>query len=401
MIELYVSGQRLTITTPVVAADSLQYLTAQVYFTDSDWDGAVKWLHFRSSDVSGANVYDLQLDGSDGITEGRKLNLTAGEWSVYLTGVRGETRLTTIPVILTVKPSGLSDAPLHEVPLSALEQVSYRAELAIELYRELRHSAGLHVSGFFSNYAALAAGVPNPYEGEAYAVGSAAPYSVYVWDGIGGAWVNAGQLVSVRAEGRQGTTFIPSVDEAGNISWVNDDGRENPAAVNIMGPQGATGAQGPAGKSAYDAATDPELDEPYTGDEAAFNQALAAMPEHKARHLPGGADPITVKEGNLENAAVTAAKIASGAVSAVYTVAVGTEWSGDAAPYTQTIAVTGLSASDKVIADIVLDDYSAAEAQQDAYSRVYRITAADGSITLYAGEKAESGFRLQILAVKK
>ena len=39
------------------------------------------------------------------------------------------------------------------------------------------------------------------------------------------------------------------------------------------------------------------------------------MPYHNARHLPDGADPITVKAGNLEASAVETAKIKDGAVT--------------------------------------------------------------------------------------
>ena len=47
MMEFYVSGQSLKFFTPVIAADSLNYLTARVNFTDEHWDGCSKWLHFR------------------------------------------------------------------------------------------------------------------------------------------------------------------------------------------------------------------------------------------------------------------------------------------------------------------------------------------------------------------
>ena len=119
-------------------------------------------------------------------------------------------------------------------------------------------------------------------------------YSVWVWDGVGLEWVNAGNLVSTVAKGDQGVTFIPSVDDNGIISWVNDGGRENPEARDITGRTGETGATGPAGKSAYESAQESG----YSGEEEAFNAALATLPEHHARHLPGGADPITVKTDN-------------------------------------------------------------------------------------------------------
>ena len=47
--------------------------------------------------------------------------------------------------------------------------------------------------------------------------------------------------------GTDGTTFTPSVSNEGIISWTNDGGKQNPASVNIKGPQGATGATGASG----------------------------------------------------------------------------------------------------------------------------------------------------------
>ena len=78
MMEFYVSGQSLKFFTPVIAADSLNYLTARVNFTDDHWDGCSKWLHFRR----GEELYDLQLDANDEITAEQKLNLTIGQWEI-------------------------------------------------------------------------------------------------------------------------------------------------------------------------------------------------------------------------------------------------------------------------------------------------------------------------------
>ena len=40
-------------------------------------------------------------------------------------------------------------------------------------------------------------------------------------------------------KGNTGTTFKPSVDSNGNISWTNDGGKQNPQTQNIKGPTGA------------------------------------------------------------------------------------------------------------------------------------------------------------------
>ena len=55
------------------------------------------------------------------------------------------------------------------------------------------------------------------------------------------------------APGATGTTFTPSVSADGTLSWTNDGGKENPASVNIKGPQGAQGPQGEPGPAGSDA----------------------------------------------------------------------------------------------------------------------------------------------------
>lgn len=46
-------------------------------------------------------------------------------------------------------------------------------------------------------------------------------------------------LIGVYGEtGLNGTTFTPSVDASGNISWTNDGGKTNPTTQNIKGPKG-------------------------------------------------------------------------------------------------------------------------------------------------------------------
>lgn len=46
------------------------------------------------------------------------------------------------------------------------------------------------------------------------------------------------------ADGWNGATFTPAVDSAGNLSWTNNGGLVNPAAVNLKGPQGEKGDPG-------------------------------------------------------------------------------------------------------------------------------------------------------------
>ena len=324
MIELYVSGQNVKLYTPVIAADSLHYLTGKVHFLGSEWEGFSRWVHFRRGTGADALVYDVSLDEEDEIRASCELNLPAGEWEVYLTGSRGRARLTTVPVMLTVKESGLVDAPLHVLPLSVAEQVDGKATAALQYAMELaaqaekgdfngRDGQSFVIGGFFDTFEELCAEIAEPEEGAAYGVGTAAPYDIYIWDALHGSWRNNGPLQGGKGDrGEAGAVFVPRLDESGNLSWSNTAGLENPPLQNIRGPRGEKGETGQAGLNAYTSAAAAG----YTGTEATFNAALAVLPYHNARHLPNGADPILVQTGNLAGASVTSQKLAPGAVTA-------------------------------------------------------------------------------------
>lgn len=416
MMEFYVSGQSLKMFTPVTAADSLKYLTAQFHFTDDDWDGYTRWAHFRK----GETVYDIELDGEDCITEEDALNLTTGEWEIYLTGTKDTARLTTIVVILTVKESGLIDAPLHVLPQSVAEQIDAKAAQALLTAQAVKAAAdagrfngrdgkSFEIKGYYASVTALEEGVPAPAPGDAYCVGSTAPYDVYIYDGVSGEWINNGTIQGAKGDtGAAGTTFTPHLDGNGNLSWTNDGGLDNPETQNIRGAKGDKGETGAAGKSAYAAA----VEAGYTGTEATFYAALTAMPYHNARHLPDGADPITVKAGNIEalavetakikDKAVTMAKLADHAVSVDYTATLNTTWSGSAAPYTKEQTINGILATDKPLIDIVPSaTFADAEKQADAWALIYRAVTAANKITFYAKAKPTVSIPLQIRCIRK
>ena len=348
MIELYVNGQSLTIYTPVIAADTLHYLTGAVHFVGEEWDGYSKWVHFSQGEGPDATVYDIALL-NDAWDESANLNLTIGEWSVYLTGTLDEARLTTVPVILTVKASGLIDAPLHAMPLSVAEQIDSKASTALSYASYVKDLADdgafngrdgqcLIIAGYYDTYADLAAAVTEPAAGEAYAVGTEAPYDIYIWDAVGGAWVDNGNILGIKGDtGATGAVYTPSIDAQGNISWTNNGGLPNPTSRNIRGPQGLPGPAGADGQSAYSSA----VETGYTGTEATFNSALATMPAHAARHLPTGADPILVKTANIDDAQVTRAKLGTDAVSSMYSAEIGTTWTGTASSKTQYLSPDG------------------------------------------------------------
>ena len=404
-MELFVCGQAVRFYTPVIAADSLRYLTAHVSFVGDEWEGYTRWAHFRQGSGPDATVYDLCLNENDEITAEQGLNLTVGEWELYFTGTKGESRLTTVPAALTVKESGLIDAPLHPMPLSVAEQLDAKAELALSYVLALREAAergdftgkGFSPIGTFDTEEALLAAVSDPQAGDTYGVGTEAPYDYYMWDAVNGRWVNIGNIQG--AKGDSGAVFTPGVDESGNLSWTNNGGLANPTTRNIRGPAGQDGATGPAGPGAYEKA----VEAGYTGTEASFYSSVAAAAYHNARHLPDGADPILVKTGNLEDASVTAAKLAANAASRSFTATLTADgWTGTAAPYSQQLTVSGMLAGDRPILDLVLSGtYAADEARCEAWAGIYRAVPAADSLTVYAAGKPTVDLPVQMICVRK
>lgn len=65
------------------------------------------------------------------------------------------------------------------------------------------------VLGYYETADALSADVSNPTAGDAYGVGTADPYDIYIWDGINSRWVNNGALQG--AQGEQGIQGIQGI----------------------------------------------------------------------------------------------------------------------------------------------------------------------------------------------
>ena len=237
MIKFKIIGQCLYVSTPTIVANTINYLTCDFDFSP-DWDGTIKWAHFKKD----ATVYDITLT-DDKISENDHLNLTAGEWEVYLHGTKNGQRITTTTEKITVQPTGvLNGQPLPEVPLSAAEQIDLKATHAEQMAQDVKNradrgefdgkdGAGLDITGATVGQVAAVKAVDengNPTEWEPK-------------DMTGGG-----------GEGNDGATFTPSVTTVTGghkLSWTNDKNLPNPDPVTIMdGADGAPGADGTPGQ---------------------------------------------------------------------------------------------------------------------------------------------------------
>ena len=86
----------------------------------------------------------------------------------------------------------------------------------------------------------------------------------------------------------------------------------------------------------------------------------------------------------------------------MYQATIGTSWTGSAAPYTQTITVTGIKSTDAPIVDVNLSTiaYADKDAVVEDYAKIYRITTADNSITVYADDVTSVAVPIQLKVVE-
>lgn len=92
---------------------------------------------------------------------------------------------------------------------------------------------GLQILGYYATLDALTAAVTSPAAGDAYGVGTAEPYNIYVWDGVGNTWVNNGTAVGV--EGNYLAKENPT--GTGDLTLL----RCNRVAISTYAPEEATG----------------------------------------------------------------------------------------------------------------------------------------------------------------
>ena len=89
------------------------------------------------------------------------------------------------------------------------------------------------------------------------------------------------------------------------------------------------------------------------------------------------------------------------ATTATYTATITTTWTGAEAPYSQTISVQGILATDNPFVDVILDNtYSTAQAQQEDFAKIFKITTSANAITVYASEQTTVALPIQLKVVR-
>lgn len=123
-ITLTANHQSLTAEYLPLAAESVQYLTAKVVCETEDWTGR----KIKAMFGQGCTVHEVSVTDGE-ITAKQQLNLTAGDWCVWLVGNSardGEVipRITTNIAHISVAPTGGTEGnPFPTIPPTAEEQL--------------------------------------------------------------------------------------------------------------------------------------------------------------------------------------------------------------------------------------------------------------------------------------
>jgi len=125
---------------------------------------------------------------------------------------------------------------------------------------------GFRVLGYYADTALLEAGVPAPSAGDAYGVGAAAPYNIYIWT-EGQGWVNNGSIQG--PAGPKGDAFTYA-----DFTEAQLEALRGPQG--IRGEKGETGAQGPKGETGEPGAAGPKGE---TGAQGPKGETGAAGPQ--------------------------------------------------------------------------------------------------------------------------
>ena len=155
-----------------------------------------------------------------------------------------QTNVFPIKVVRSLDETGGMTPEEGQTLVDQLEAARDEAIAAADAANEAAEKAQIvRILGTYDTLEALQAAVTEPSQGDHYNVGTAAPYTVYMWDATTppGEWINQGQM-----EGPQGETGPQGPEgpqgEAGPTGPQGEKGDPGPT-----GPQGPTGETGPTG----------------------------------------------------------------------------------------------------------------------------------------------------------
>lgn len=185
-------------------------------------------LKLKFSDLTSEQKDELKLHFSD-LTEEDKAELKGEKGDIGPQGLRGEQGIQG-----ETGPQGPIGETGPQGPIGPKGEQGVKGDKGDT-------GSGFKVLGYFSTQEELESAIVSPQAGDAYGVGTGAPYDIYIYDAINSVWKNNGPL-----QGAQG----PKGDK-GDTGPQGPQGDIGPQGLQGIqgdpGPQGPTGEQGPKG----------------------------------------------------------------------------------------------------------------------------------------------------------
>lgn len=188
-------------------------------------------LKLKFSDLTSEQKDELKLHFSD-LTEEDKAELKGEKGDIGPQGLRGEQGIQG-----ETGPQGPIGETGPQGPVGPKGEQGVKGDKGDT-------GSGFKVLGYFSTQEELGSTIVSPQAGDAYGVGTGAPYDIYIYDAINSVWKNNGPLQGAQGpKGDKGDTGPQGPQgERGDIGPQGLQGIQGDP-----GPQGPTGEQGPKG----------------------------------------------------------------------------------------------------------------------------------------------------------
>lgn len=310
------------------------------------------------------------------------------------------------------------------------------------------------VLGIYGSLQALQSAHPTGQAGDAWSIGTAEDNTVYIWDTEVNAWVDIGPIQGPQGpqgetgqqgpqgqQGEQGEQGIqgPKGDTGeaagfGTPTAAVDNTSGTPAvtvqasgpdtakvfsfsftglkgATGEQGPQGQTGPQGNPGTDGADGADGFSPTVSVTEISGGHQVTITDASGPHVFNVMDGVDGETPSTDQfVTNTALTqtlASYLTSAAAAETYAekgftwtgTLTAAGWSGSAAPYTQTITISGMQATDNPFLgpNYTSTDVDTVKGQEEAFSLIGRIDSGAGTATVYVYEDSKPEIDIPIL----
>lgn len=217
-------------------------------------------LKLKFSDLTPEQKDELKLHFSD-LTEEDKAELKGEKGDIGPQGLRGEQGIQG-----ETGPQGPIGETGPQGPVGPKGEQGVKGDKGDT-------GSGFKVLGYFSTQEELGSTIVSPQAGDAYGVGTGAPYDIYIYDAINSVWKNNGPLQGAQGpKGDKGDTGPQGPQgERGDIGPQGLQGIQGD-----KGDRGPEGPQGPAGEDAAITVDAPKDGKTYGRNNGAWSEIVAS-----------------------------------------------------------------------------------------------------------------------------